>query len=307
MSRQIATRAAQLLIICGLSVLGIWVPISPWVQGKFPESREMMADSLADFRELNVALVDLCRYTGVVSVRDVYRPEEFNRVLAWYMTKNAADNFESSVEIYSRSLRALLLYGGGAPTELQGSSDEVNRKVAEVFDQEVIEKAKRLAIVDTVEDYWGRPYRFFLGPWPSDFGPVLFRCYKRSLGRREVPSSLVPSLGVNNTDADRLTILVNGVERGIPAPDLSDLYANNVYEWAPKVKIEAYVWSAGMNGVSDQPIYDQTHSYARPAREYYRSDAPNNYLGGGDDLNNWDIWRSFDVWYLRKSDLKDHE
>ena len=304
MTRQRFVHLAQIILASGLAGLGLWVAVSPWILGKFSEPREMMADSSGDFHNLNVAFEGLRHDAGIDSVRDVYRPEEFSRVSAWYMRKNAANNLEASVEIYSRSLRTLLMYGRGAPKQLQGSSDELDRRIAAAFDQQVVEKTERLAIADSLEDYWERPYRFFAGPWPSEFGPVLLRCYGRSSARREIPGSWVPSLGANDTAADQLTILVNGMECGIPAPDLSDTSEPNLHEWDPKVKVEVYIWSAGLNGLFDQPSYDESHSYAKPAREYYRGDVPDKYLGGGDDLNNWDIWRSFDVWYLRESDLK---
>lgn len=58
-----------------------------------------------------------------------------------------------------------------------------------------------------------------------------------------------------------------------------------------------YIWSLGANGVSDQPRYDPTHVYAPPARQHYRSDAPDEYLGGGDDVNNWDRNQTFMSFY----------
>lgn len=50
-------------------------------------------------------------------------------------------------------------------------------------------------------------------------------------------------------------------------------------------------------GVSDQPRYDPTHAYAPPARQHYREDAPDEYLGGGDDINNWDRDQTFMRFY----------
>ncbi len=62
--------------------------------------------------------------------------------------------------------------------------------------------------------------------------------------------------------------------------------------------MDVYIWSLGKNKVSDQPRYDPTHMYAPPARSHYREGAPDEYLGGGDDINNWDRDYTF-MWFYK--------
>jgi hypothetical protein len=87
-----------------------------------------------------------------------------------------------------------------------------------------------------------------------------------------------------DSDADALTVTVAGESSSTRS------YPATPYH-------EANIWSLGANGVSDQPRYDPTHQYAPPARQYYRSDAPDEYLGGGDDINNWDKNQTFMRFY----------
>lgn len=291
---------------CGgifLSICCLWPVVSAWRDSLALPIRKM-AETRNDFFHLTRFFAALCDEVGIRFMHEVYDPEQFGEVSEWYSANASVDRFAASVEIYSRSLPALLKFGKDTPSVFRGSNDELDVRIARVFDPEIL---ARMNATDQIVsegrgafdfdlvclDYWGMRYRFFAGPWPEEFGPVLFRCYSRKRGYVG-PNYFGPT--ENSSTADRLTVSVDGEERGIPADGLSKFEPIGWFSQESYIR-DVYIWSYGANGVCDQPIFDPSYLYADPTREHYRHGTPDAYLGGGDDVNNWDELLSFGAFY----------
>lgn len=254
-----------------------------FIYKRTPPPHPAMAYSHAflNMEEFQRSLQFYLEKAGAPDFHGLYDDQALAKIISQFEMDPGIDPFQARVEVYSRSLRALLRYGGEAPIRLTQSSDEDDMKVSGVFNTVAMERLLPYRGSDIKVDPWGNPYQFFVGPWPADLGPILFRCYDRELRASVLrPSHRPPRY---TAPPDQLTIEVDGNERGIPAPD----------------DLELYIWSYGANGVSDQPYYDPSHVYAPPARQYYRKHASDEYLGGGDDINNWDEGYTSQVIYLR--------
>jgi hypothetical protein len=265
-----------------------------------------MAETRNDFFRITEALHILCNDAQIHYVREFYNPDGFREASELYAASAAVDHIEASIEIYSRSLPAILKFGGDAIVQLQESENKLDRQFAGVLEAEVVGRlgngnwdylqsgedaySDRLFV-----DYWGAPCRFFVGPWPEEYGPVVFRCYARKYPSANVFATS-PKPKDNSAPADELTVVLKGQERGVPADGLRE---KEPEDWTSSESYirDVYIWSYGANGVSDQPRYDPSQTYDPPSRQYYRKDASDAYLGGGDDINNWDSLLSFGVFY----------
>jgi hypothetical protein len=137
-----------------------------------------------------------------------------------------------------------------------------------IFDPEALSRLGSTS-VELDEDPWGHPYQFFLGPWPKEWGPIVFRVYGEP-AEEHVSDSLTVTMS-------------HGSRAGFPAAST----------------LPIYIWSLGANGVSDQPQFDPTGAYGGAPRAHYRADAADRELGGGDDINSWDSKTSWKPLYPR--------
>lgn len=206
--------------------------------------------------------------TGMMadSQRDLdrlFNPDGVTALRADLMQREGLDAFEASVRIYSTAFAALLNHGKNAETAF-AEHDEMTG----IFDPVVLSRLGS-SYMELREDPWGQPYRFFVGPWPKEWGPPVFRVY-RNPAEKHVADALTVTL------ADRTRV-------GFPATSL----------------LPIYIWSLGANGVSDQPRFDPSGTYAGAPRDHYRADAADNELGGGDDISNWDTETSWEPFYPR--------
>ncbi len=218
------------------------------------------ADALNECTAIDVALGKLLDDAGQGSLGGLFDPAAFKEASTWYAARHGVDAFEASVAVYTRAAYALLREGGGALAMRPPRNDALRPEVVQNLGTEYM--ALR-------NDPWGNPYQFFAAPWPEGWGPVVFRDW------RDI---------VDTAQPDALTVTLTGDypgTLGFPAA-------------APA---HTYIWTFGGNGISDQPRYDRTHEYAPPAWQHYREDAPDHYLGGGDDINNWDTDHSCIMFY----------
>lgn len=228
--------------------------------------------AVAEIRDSELALTKILSDAGRSSLLDLFDPVAFEKTCAWYEIQYDADAFEARTAICTRAAYALIVSGRNA-MQPEAGDDDIMANTRKVLAIDVVDKIDTSYHLDLGNDPWGNPYQFFPGPWPGNMGPVLFRAYA-------VPGSELSLPGDSTPTADPLTVTIAGEDlgpRGFPASRNRDLY----------------IWSLGANGVSDQPRYDPTHQYAPPARQHYRIDAPDEYLGGGDDINNWDKDQTF--------------
>ena len=215
----------------------------------------------------------------------IFNPDTFAEVLNGFASEMGLNAFEASVQVYTLSIHAFILHGANAPTQFAQSEVEAQRRIAEVYDFKEIQPYKGFGsdYVDYLEDDWGNPYQIFIGPWPEEFGQVLFRHYDtagvKSGSIKGSEPSTAPKFGDDSFMGQRDTLTVDSEAGPHGFPASGDL--------------DIYIWSYGANGRSDQPMYDPSHQYAPPAIQHYRGHEDVKYSGGGDDINSWDRSRTY--------------
>ncbi len=234
--------------------------------------------AVSEINNIELALTKVLSDAGRSHLKDLFDPVAFAKTCAWYELQYGTDAFEARTVISTRATYALLISGRGA-IQPNVQDDDIMTNTRKVLAADVVNELGTSYYPEVGKDPWGNPYQIFAGPWPEELGLVLFRDYLSHGSQTQLPGD-----SLLDSDADALTVSVGGESpstRGYPSTGFHGFY----------------IWSLGANGVSDQPRYDPTHQYAPPARQYYRSDAPDEYLGGGDDINNWDRNQTFMSFY----------
>ncbi|MBX3178219.1 MAG: hypothetical protein KF886_12715 [Candidatus Hydrogenedentes bacterium] len=273
--------ASNRVIAIGLAVTLILIALSRqhlanWMHGVVPGKH---AETVNTMRSIESALVKICMDAGVDSISELIEVEEFHRLAPEYAKHAGVNVVQAYIDQYTTVISALLKHGNRAPEVLAIATRQSERALAGTFDPELVQVlAPSYSLL--IHDSWGGPFHFFVGPWPGEWGPIVFRCY----GRERRTAYYGPSQSRetrNSMAADPLTVSIDGAEQGIPA----------------EPSLEVYIWSNGANGVSDQPLYDPSHLYLPPVSSHYRNGASDEYMGGGDDINNWDQLETYMHFY----------
>ena len=255
----------RILVLIVVLVVVVWVLV-PNVPRE--PRRSPMTNALSEVKNAETAFTGMLSDAQVNDFSSFFNPDAFTEVHADVMQRESLNAFDASVQMYSVAFMAFLRQGKNAASALADSDIE---GMDRILDSDCVRKLGT-SYMELDEDPWGQPYRFFVGPWPWDWGPPVLRIRQR----QDVAGAPTP---------DALTIdLAGGQTVGYLAP----------------ANVPIYIWCLGENGVCDQAIFDPAGVYAAPAREHYRSDAENKYLGGGDDINNWDPGQSWHPLYARK-------
>lgn len=271
------------LVLPGLAYLA-WREFVEFIQPARHGPLSYYSDTEQSVFFMEFRLREMCAGAGVENTRDFFIETALKDAVLDYAGRHEVDLFSALVEVHTRSIYALIRHEYNVVPRFKESDDEEEQRLAQVFDPVATAKIRTSWESYVGLDSWGNQYHVVVGPWPPWRGPVLFRCYERkdaAIVTREDLMLPIPAIGT----ADALTVAVNGVERGLPADPSMDVY----------------IWSFGGNGVSDQPLFDPWGEYAPPVRQHYRAGTAERYLGGGDDINNWDPGRSSTALYL---DLK---
>jgi hypothetical protein len=213
---------------------------------------------------LETALVKVRMDVSTDDLRTLFNAEALAKTCKELAVSRNLNAFEASTEVYTVAITGLLRNGRNVVKVLSESED--TKAFAGVFNEAAFPKLAT-GYFDLGLDRWGNPYRFFLGPWPADWGPIVFRKHRVEEG------------GV----ADVLTVDV--VKGGVTVDRLG---------FPATAEKEVYIWTCGPNELSDQAIFDPSGKYVPPASQHYRAGGRIQYMGGGDDLNNWDEGGS---WY----------
>ncbi len=194
----------------------------------------------------------------------------------WRLT---GDQFNRAQELYTNTMYALLISGRGALNPNFGESVIAGSSAtyADVLRHEVVKKLGTSYMPDLGLDPWGSLYNIYPGPWPRSTAiPILFRTYLDSeadTGVRIPGQRGLKSDGGTKSVFDPDTELTESV--GFPAQR-----AKNIF-----------IWSVGKNLISGQLIYDgDDDSYRYIEQEEL-------FIGGGDDINNWDKTQSWSRHY----------
>lgn len=174
-------------------------------------------------------------------------------------------------DVYTQAFYVLLRKGKGAESDSYFQSQgitlnpEVRRNLGDSY-------------MDLGKDPWGNLYNFWAGPWSQQVqsmwdglnGEIPFRIYSVDLTVPGGPSQN-EAIGVDITDRES----ASGTEFPVGFP--------------ASRKQTVYVWSNGANRVSNQ--------WGLGTCGLHYDDFDSDFLGGGDDINNWDNAQSWQGFY----------
>jgi prepilin-type N-terminal cleavage/methylation domain-containing protein len=188
-------------------------------------------------------------------------PAPLNLRAADLMSLPPQDGIKKAIEIYTDAFYILLKRGKNADLSNVGG-------VSLILNNSVKGKLADSYMTDLGRDPWGNLYQFFAGPWrggTADAMPFVIR---------DVTD---PVPGGPEKSAYTVTDDPN-------TPDLNE----STLAWAPSADQPLYVYSIGANLRSNQSFdegYDGT------------ADLGEDFVGGGDDVNNWDKGSSWSTFY----------
>lgn len=232
-------------------------------------SRAKMIKAEAEINSIETALTAALADAGLRDFRNFFSDEAFKRECDIEMQRSGTDAITASIQMYTTILPLLLQYGIAVSDVLGASRDTEHL-------QYVIRPGVQARLGDSYMDEidldpWGTPYQVFFGPWDMGLGTNVFRIYEDNS-----PEAIADALTVTLPERDNVPAQVG---------------------FQPKEEKPFYIWSLGQNRQSDQAIFDPTGEYAAPASQHYRPNASPEFMGGGDDINNWDRHRSYERFY----------
>lgn len=257
--------------------------------------------AVAEISGFETALTKMLADSNRSSLHQLFNPEAIQTSVGVANGQFSAAQFERVRAIYSNAFYVLLRQGRGALTagadNVQTAAGNQNVNYASILNQSVVSRLGT-SYVDIGLDPWGNLYQFYPGPWPGRNGANIFRIY-----RRDTSSSLPGQGGGLGTDDLSLGTQPNpntGGPQGMPDPDTGELTGIVGSYPADRNKV-AFIYSFGQNLISGQAIYQfnlNTNSqYANQDKTVYYPQQEVSFMGGGDDVNNWDNNRSWEQFY----------
>lgn len=277
--RQKGFTLVELLVV--MAIIAILASIVvPNVAKYIRKSR--MTRALAEIKSIELALTNMLADADRSSLHQLFNPEKVREKII------DMSNINSAIGLYTNAFYALLRTGRAAITDQDPD-------IAEILDTNVVSRLGTSYLADLRRDPWGNLYQIYPGPWPGrrmaggvDINPPIFRTYQVPSNEQNLPGSggaaRVDTLTfAQRYDGDyRVIDEVTGqqIDIGFPAP--RDMLA--------------FIWSYGENMISGQAIYQNT-GYTGDPSQYYSQEQDLIYMGGGDDINNWDSGRSWERLY----------
>jgi prepilin-type N-terminal cleavage/methylation domain-containing protein len=235
--------------------------------------------ALSEINSITMSLTKILSDSGKSSLNELFKPtmveDAFGGKSVQYLTDG---EFRQLQETYTYAFYVLLRQGRAALRDPQ---------VGTLFDEAALQKLGA-AYLDLNFDPWGSLYQIWPGPWSSAAGPTVFRTYQppQASGGEALPGETL--------SGDALTL------ENVRDPETEETM--NIGFPAPR-NVTAYIYSIGENKVTGQAKYvwtidnDGNGSITDPhARTNYRPQEP-EFMGGGDDVNNWDKDRTWMRFY----------
>ncbi len=272
----------------------------------------------AEIASMELAITSMVSTADRAYLRDLFDLREINRLLRLnnYVDSNGLvtqDGFEALQELFTRTTYALLRQGRATlndydmdirdsfPTFGDGGGGDF--LYSYILNNDVVQRLGSSYLPDISFDPWGENlYQVFPGPWPLSF-PAGDDFPELSLAQR-VPNG-------DGTVQDllpipfRTYIITEAEQNNLPgqrrASSRPDGYTISVYDPVVGTDVrvgypatrekDIFIWSYGGNLINGQPFYrpvDENNIYRQQEEEY---------MGGGDDVNNWDNGRSWMRFY----------
>lgn len=253
-----------------------------------------MTRALGDIKSIELSLVKMVADADRSNLSHLFNADSIRSLLGiqGVLTQK---QFAAAQILYTRSIYALLREGRAALTDSDPTLTEqlqllgftFNGNYGTILNRDVVKKLGTSYLEDIAKDPWGNMYQIWPGPWKRgasingiDQNPIPFRIY--ILEASDLPGT--KSVG-------RLDGL---------AAQITDSATNEVIKVgfsAPRDKI-AYIWSYGENLQSSQVLYGTFNDLANiDQNEIYDLSQGEEYMGGGDDVNNWDNSQSWGRFY----------
>ncbi len=259
------TLVELLVVIAIISILaGIVIPNVPKYINKARATR-----AYAEIKGIDLALTKMLTDAG----RSDFKSGFFNDA-TWPAPVGAGQAaVREQAELYSTVFYILLRKGkyADADTGWPGGiqiNEEVRRKLGDTY-------------MELGNDPWGNLYQFYAGPFSPIAGDPY---YISNTGRVLSPFRIyqVTSTVPGGITEDTLTV------QDVIDPDDDAATPMDLGYPAPR-KATQFVWSTGKNKQSNQEF---NQGYAGPA-----GDVELDFIGGGDDINNWDNETSWLTFY----------
>ncbi len=261
-------------------------------------TRSRATKAQSEIASIELALTAMLSDAGRSDINHLFDPMKVREFigldtadLGAEMTKLA---FEAAQKLYTVTLYALLREGRVALTDdytirlSNGDSRPVN--FGDVLNNNVIRKLGTSYLEDLGVDPWGNMYQIFPGPWRT----------KRVDGRLVSPVPFRMYMNIENSD-------LPGSKGAAGHPDGYELitYDPDTEEQLtvgfPASRNKSFfIYSLGQNMVSGQMIYNPNGYEGLDDGSGFANYDPNQdeaFLGGGDDINNWDKGASWMRFY----------
>jgi prepilin-type N-terminal cleavage/methylation domain-containing protein len=254
----------ELLVV--IAIIGILASIVvPNVSNYLAKAR--IAKALSEIKNADLSLTAMLADSGKARFRDFLTPAGRNEINSWHNGPNYLLSVQVAQNFYNKFFYDLLRNGRNAKFRDGGPAPGH-------IDPTVLSKLAD-SYIQMSQDPWKHQYQFWMGPKAVRYGPMYFRSFR----------SPRPEFGDNGGDPNN-AFTFYWTERARQAYTNEKVPGQPPEDYLPGYPADrtksVYIYSSGANQVIDAYYYNPGN-YGIGAN---RSEP--DWLGGGDDINNWD-------------------